>query len=966
MENPEFYRTLIELCLEGLGCKDPEEFLKRVADRVSEVLGADFYKVLRFEGEDTFYLKLHRGLNGFENIEVRGNTKALHTLREGKAVFSEDFRTEGRFEIPEFMREAGARSGISIPIMVGGRDWGVIGFMFRERREFSDEEIEFLEEVSRVVSRFLEGAELSFLQSLLLEKSPYVLYLVEAEPPNPLRLIYLSPNAERIMGWSPEDVGPEWWIENVHPEDRERVLRNVERLMREGELIHSYRFRRKDGNYIWIQAYAKVIDRIKETYRIAGYWTDITEIKEQQELFETLVKNSPAAIFIYGERFIYANPAALELTGYSLEEFQNMHVWDVVHPKHREEVREVVRRRVNCDRVPILYTDLVVITKDGRERVARLFADTVRFRGRCYGLAVGIDITHERELEEELRREKERYELILSNLTDLVLVVDEEGEPRYVSPALERMLGFRPEELSRERFFELVHPEDREKLISVHGEVFRNPGRIFTLQHRVRDREGRYRWVESRVFLPENWRELGLEGAIVSERDITDRIELQERLLRVTYYDTLTGLPNRLLFLEKLRETLDLARRRREMVGVAVLNVHRFREVNASYGIKVGDEVLREIGRRLSRTLRGGDIVSRFMADEFGLGLTGIRNLSGLNRAVEKVREAFREPIEVDGKEIYLEVNLGVSLFPRDGEGAEDLVRKAELALSDAREAGPGSVAFFSEEVEREITQMAILKASLREAIRNNEIVPYYQPVFRLSDLRLVGVEALARWEHPQMGTIPPSRFIPIAEDTGLILELGQSMLNQAVRDLSLLHSEGYLISLGVNFSMRQFMDEELPTRIEEVLRSHNFREESFILEITESTAMREPERTKEILGRMRELGVKVAIDDFGTGYSSMNYLLEFEVDKIKIDKSFIIPVLENERAERVVSTIVKLSSSLNALSLAEGVENEDILRKLREVGCDEGQGYYFAPPMKFEQLREFVKGKTQVHGNER
>ena len=955
----ELYRTLLDLCLEGLGCKDTAEFLRSVGDKISEVLGADFYKVLRFEGDDSFRLKFQKGLEGFEDTEVKGNSKALYTLKEGKIVFSEDLLSESRFEIPEFVKEAGARSGVSVPVKVGERDWGVIGFLFKEKKKLSEGELELLRGVSRVVSKFLEGAELSFLQSLLLEKGPYVLYLVEASPPHPLKLIYVSPNVERILGWSPEDIEPSWWTENVHPDDRERVLRNIDVLTTEGEVLHSYRFRKKDGSYIWIQAYAKVVDRVGDTYRIAGYWTDITEVKEQQELFETLVKNSPAAIFIYGERFIYANPIALELTGYSLEELQNMYVWDVVHPKHREEVREIVMRRVNCEKIPRLYTDFVVVTKDGREKIARLFADTVRFRGKCYGLGVGIDITHERELEEKLRKEKERFELILSNLTDLVIVVDKDGEPRYTSPALERMLGFRPEELSGGRFFDLAHPEDRDRLVDVHRKVFQSPGRVFTLQYRIRDREDRYHWVESSFFLPENWKELGLEGAIVSARDVTERVELQERLLRVTYYDTLTGLPNRLLFLEKLKETLDLARRRGEMVGVAVLNIYRFREVNASYGIRVGDEVLKEIGRRLSRTLRSGDIISRFMADEFGIVLAGIKSISGLNRAVEKIKEAFREPVNVGGRDIYLEINMGISLFPRDGEVAEDLVRKAELALSSARRVGPGQISFFSEEVDREIAQMAVLKASLREAIKNNEIVPYYQPVFRLSDLKLVGVEALARWEHPEMGTLSPSQFIPVAEDTGLILDLGSCVLNQAVRDVSLLHSEGYPIFLGVNFSTKQFMDEELPSKIRDVLRSHNFKEDSFILEITESTAMSEPERTKEILYRMRELGIKVAIDDFGTGYSSMNYLLEFEVDKIKIDKDFVIPMLENERAERVVNTIVGLSKSLNAVSLAEGVENRDILNKLREVGCDEGQGYYFAPPMNFEELREFVKGKT-------
>ena len=952
----EPYRTLLDICLEGLGCKDPEEFLRKVGDRVSEVLGADLYKVLRFEGNESFSLRIYKGFEAPKGVKIRGNSKALYTLREGKVVFSEDLLSDGRFEVPEFIKRAGARSGVSVPVKVGDEDWGVMGFLFKRKRRLSEEELELLEEISKLVSNFLEGARLSFFHNLLLDRSPYVLYIVEIEPSKPPKPMYISPNLRRILGWEPEDVKPDWWIDNVHPEDRERVLNSMDVLLRESEILHSYRFKRKDEGYIWVQAYAKVVDRVGKAYRVAGYWTDITELKEQQELFEVLVGGSPVAILIYGERFIYANPTALELTGYSLEELQNMHVWDMVHPKLREEFRRVIRRRLRCERIPRLYTDVVVITKDGRERVARIFADTVTFRGKCYGIAVGIDVTHEKELEEELKKEKERYEVILSNLSDLVLVMDEEEKLRYASPALRRMLGFKPEELKGTRLSDLAHPEDRERLIEIHREVFQSPGRTLALQCRIKDREDRYHWVEARFFLPENWKEIGLEGAVVSVRDITSIVDLQERLLRATYYDSLTGLPNRLLFLEKLKEAIDLARRREDMVSVVILNLHRFREINASYGMGVGDEVLREVGRRLSRTLRDGDLVSRFMADEFGIALTGIKSTYGLNRALERIKETFSEPVKAGGREVYLEINLGVSLFPKDGDEAEDLVRKAELALSNARRMGPGQVAFFSEEVEREITEVATLKANLREAIRNKEIVPYYQPVFRLSDLRLVGVEALARWEHPRMGTIPPSKFIPVAEETGLILELGNCILDQSVRDISLLHSEGLKVFLGVNFSMKQFMDEALPEKIEEVFEAYHFERGKFVLEITESTAMSDPERTKDILLNMRELGVKVAIDDFGTGYSSMHYLLEFEVDKIKIDKSFVIPMLENERAEKVVSTIVKLSRSVNAVSLAEGVENKEVLDRLRELGCEEGQGYYLAPPMSFDQLREFVK----------
>ncbi len=298
-----------------------------------------------------------------------------------------------------------------------------------------------------------------------------------------------------------------------------------------------------------------------------------------------------------------------------------------------------------------------------------------------------------------------------------------------------------------------------------------------------------------------------------------------------------------------------------------------------------------------------------------------------------------------------------MALFPKDDVRAEHLLRKAELALSRAKEIGIGAFAFYSEELEKETTEIAIIKSSLREAIKKNEIIPYYQPVFSLKDLKPVGVEALARWKHPELGLVSPMKFIPVAEETGLIVELGYCILNQAVRDISFLISEGFIdLFLGVNFSMKQFIEESLPYEIDRVLQAYGFPEENFLLEITESTAMKDPEKTKSILQKMREIGIKTAIDDFGTGYSSMNYLIEFDIDKLKIDKSFIMPMLENKKAESVVKTIIDLSNSVGATSLAEGIESEDILSKLRELGCHEGQGYFFAPPMDFGSLKDFLK----------
>ncbi len=560
---------------------------------------------------------------------------------------------------------------------------------------------------------------------------------------------------------------------------------------------------------------------------------------------------------------------------------------------------------------------------------------------------------------EELKKENRKYDLILSNLSDFVLMIDEEGNLRYISSSVERVLGWKPEELKEGKFFNLIHPDDR-KALRIYRRVFENPGVVFTLEYRILNKEGEYRWVESKVFLPRDWKEIGLEGAIVLERDVTDRKAAEEKILALTYYDPVTGLPNKILFTEKFGGLLKIAERRGELLPLAVIDIVRFVDVNITYGIQVGDRILREIGERLRNTLRSGDLIGRFFSDRFGVALAGIRNIGGVAKVVDKLKRIFEKPFLVEGESVYLRANIGVSLFPKDGADPVELLRKAEIALQRAKDIGPGTLSFFSEETERMLTTHFILMTSLREAIRRGEIVPYYQAVFNLKNMNVVGIEALARWLHSPLGPVPPLKFIPIAEESGLIVELSHLIMESSMRDLSLLRSKGYELFVGVNFSATQFLEENLHLVVEERLRKYGIPPESFVLEITESTAMREPERTKEVLLKLRDIGVKIAIDDFGTGYSSMSYLLEFDVDKLKIDRSFVSKMDESQKAEGVVKMIIDLSRSIGTMVLAEGIEKEDILNKLKSLGCDEGQGYLLAPPMRFEELQKFLERKSR------
>ena len=681
-----------------------------------------------------------------------------------------------------------------------------------------------------------------------------------------------------------------------------------------------------------------------------------------RDLFRLIAEKAPVLVFLYRKKFIYANPRALKVLGYTFEELKDSYVWEVVHPDYEDLVKETIERRLRGEQIHREYTELPVKTKDGSFRIFRLYATTVRWRNGYAGLAVGIDITREKELEEELYREKEKLETILANAHDLISIVDRRGVIRYISPSVRKLLGWSAEELSGKLFLKFLHPEDVRKLSLLRKEVFYEPGNLFTVEFRILTKDGGYRWIEANVFLPPNWKDLGLEGPIVNMRDITEKKLAQESIFKATYYDPLTGLPNRILFIEKLKDILKIAEIRGDLVGVVVIDITRFKDVNAVHGIRAGDLLLKEIAQRLVTTLRESDVVGRFFADEFGVILTGIKSFSGMGRALEKIRLIFEEPFDIGGKRIYVGVNIGVSVFPKDDTSADHLLRKAELALSRAKEMGAGAYAFFSADAEKEITEIAILRSLLKDAIRRGEIKVHYQPIFDLETMRVVGIEALARWEHPELGFIPPSKFIPIAEETGLIVDMGYCITDTAIRDLSLLHLDGFGdLYVSVNFSARQFEERDLIRRIRQNLRVYAMEPPSFLIEITESTAMKDPERTKELFEEIRRTGIRTAIDDFGTGYSSMNYLIEFDVDKIKIDRSFIIKMFENEKAESVVRAVINLAASIGANSLAEGVESELILVKLRDMGCREAQGFHLAPPMSFESLRGYLRENHRV-----
>jgi len=434
---------------------------------------------------------------------------------------------------------------------------------------------------------------------------------------------------------------------------------------------------------------------------------------------------------------------------------------------------------------------------------------------------------------------------------------------------------------------------------------------------------------------------------------ISERREAAERLALLAQYDALTGLPNRVLFRDRLSMAISRAKRNQALVGVVFLNLDRFARVNDTLGPAIGDRLLQEISTRLREKLREADTIGRLGGDEFTLIVEQAEEPLQLEHVAEKIRAALSAPLMVDDQEIYLNASIGLSVYPRDSEDAEQLLSNADTAMYRAKSQGGNGHLFYAPEMTSKSTGRLSLEGELRHALERNEFVLHYQPTFAAATRTIVGAEALVRW-NSRRGMVGPSEFIPIAEETGLIFELGNwVMLNACMQAMQWQQSGLPPLRVAVNLSARQFMQSNLLDTIAGALRQTGLAPELLALEITESMLMYQHESIAETLSRLSSLGICIAIDDFGTGYSSLAYLKRFRVHELKIDRSFVRGVADNADDAAIVTAIVSMAKSLGLRLIAEGVETEAQLQCLQELGCDTLQGFLLGKP---EAPRQFIE----------
>lgn len=530
------------------------------------------------------------------------------------------------------------------------------------------------------------------------------------------------------------------------------------------------------------------------------------------------------------------------------------------------------------------------------------------------------------------------------------IICDADGKPvdyRFLlaNPAFERMTGLKSQNIVGKRVLEIM-PDTEPYWIAIYGEVaLTGQPRSFI---QFANDFGKYYEVEA--FCPEPGK------FAVHFLDCTESIQHKEKIEHMAYHDALTDLPNRYLFRDRLQDMLGKAVRNQERLAVVMLDLDDFKLVNDTLGHFAGDELLKVIGRRATSVLRRGDMIARLGGDEFVLLIEGIGNAESVTMIVEKLRKAIYEPWLYNSVAYHVTCKIGISLFPEDGQDADTLMKHADIAMYRAKELGKGYYQFYLPTMERQVSQRMEIEVELHRAVDNNEFVVYYQPqVDQAGDI--VGVEALVRWEHPTRGLVMPMEFIPIAEESGLILKIGTWVLQTACQQAKQWTVAGISpVFMSVNLSAHQFHQQDLLTVVSDIVASSEISPQRLVLEITETVAMGNAEHTIRVLQELKSLGISIALDDFGIGYSSLIYLKRFPVDSIKIDRSFIHDMESNSEGKIIVQTILALTKNLQYIAIAEGVETFEQLEILKELHCDQMQGYLFSKPLPAVEMTQLLQ----------
>lgn len=561
------------------------------------------------------------------------------------------------------------------------------------------------------------------------------------------------------------------------------------------------------------------------------------------------------------------------------------------------------------------------------------------------------------EAQKKVKESEERYRLAIDGINDGIWDWNIKDNSVFFSPRWKAMIGFKENEMENtfEEWESLIHDEDRIFVLDKLEGYLNGKKSHYKVEYRIKTKSGKYKWITSRG--QAIWDEEGNPIRMVgSHTDITKQKETQEKLYNMAYYDMVTGLPNRRFLLENLEKYIEYKPFYEEF-AILFLDLDKFKDVNDTFGHDAGDLLLKDTGEILKKYLNEGDIIARWAGDEFVILKKAIKGVKEIENFCQRIVDCFSNPWIIEEHEFYITTSIGIALYPKNGRNAKELLKKADSAMYYAKAEGKNGYEFFDSGINDKLLKKLKLESKLRTAVKNEEFMLMYQPQFDTKTKKIIGAEALIRWNHPQEGIISPDKFIPIAEESGVIVAIGEWVLRTAAIQQKEWQNRGLPpLSVGVNLSAHQFQQKNLVLCIKSVLEETGLPPHLLELEITEGTALRNISYTINILKQLIDMGVRIALDDFGTGYSSLNYLKQLPIHSLKIDRSFLEDIPTDSAQVSIAKTIIDLAHNLNLKVTAEGVENQSQFDFLKHQNCDLVQGYLLSKPISSEDFEEIIK----------
>ncbi len=800
------------------------------------------------------------------------------------------------------------------------------------------------------------------------------------------QLRYVNSQTEAITGYSREELLSMDLYDLIHPEFRSLVKKwgKASEDRKKGSVKHEILLISKSGEERWIEA---TVDMIKferkgsilvTAFDISDRKLSDLELERSLSLMQATIESTADGILAVDSQgnivtFNSKFAQMWQVPDFLLDSRSNNQIlgFGINQLKYPE---TFLKRSQELSDIPELESYDIIEFKDGRifERYSLPQRTGGKISGRVFSFR---DVTERLRAEEALRKSEERFNLLTRATNDAVWDLDLVNEELWWSEEFNKLFGYKiynNQSINLGFWSDKIHPEEREKVINNFNNTLAGDAQYWLEEYSFRCADGRYVFVLDRGYIIRNESGKAVR-AIGTMMDITERKQAEEIIRYQAVYDQLTGLPNRILFNQRLSASLKQLKNTKKILAVMFLDLDRFKKINDTLGHAAGDRLLEIFAARINDTLGGNDTVARWGGDEFTVLLPDINSPEDAVKTAQRIQESLKPVFKLEEQSLHITSSIGIAIYPDDGEDAETLVKNADAALYRAKERGRNNYQFYNSTINPQGSQLLILESKLHDAPEQGEFEVYYQPRVNITTWKIQGMEALLRWHHPELGLIYPNTFIPIAEENGLIVSIGEWVLETACKQnkawQDALQPD---LRIAVNFSARQFQQFNLLKMVSDCLEKTGLEPKYLELEITESTAMQDMEYTKKVLTQLQNMGVQIALDDFGTGYSSLTYLKKFPLNILKIDKSFVSG-LTNDLSERAIANAVAtLGRDLNLNVVAEGVETKQQLECLRSLHCQEIQGYYFSPPLSANDASKLLvnsclkKAKIALEGGVR